>query len=156
MNWNLVTYIPVLIVDLTSTSCCVVTPVRASPSCYSTSTALCREDSTRLGRDQAPLVWRRMSQRTQRRDNLYFRRMLTVALCLSLDVGSDTYSLLVACVIVSRIGRHRDIFENIENIKFFRYFRFFIQMSSICTYIAKIIWNLLPDNTGFSLVLESA
>jgi len=33
-----------------------------------------------------------------------------------------------------RVGKYRDIFENIEKIRFLRHFRY---ISSICTYIAK-------------------
>ena len=49
-----------------------------------------------------------------------------------------------------RVGKYRDIFENIENIRFFSIFSIFsiyIYIPSICTYIAKIIWNLLPNNS---------
>ena len=37
----------------------------------------------------------------------------------------------------SRVGKYRDIFENIENIDFYIYI--YIYMWRICTYIAKII-----------------
>jgi len=44
-----------------------------------------------------------------------------------------------------RVGKYRDIFENIENIRFFRYFLFFRYfwyfryISSICTYVVLTV-----------------
>ena len=57
------------------------------------------------------------------------------------------------CQFVNGIGKYRDILKKIENIRYFRFFRYFwyiyiyIYISSICTYIANIIWNLLPNNS---------
>jgi len=47
--------------------------------------------------------------------------------------------------ILSKVGKYHGIFEKVENIHFLSIFSIYVL--SICTYIAKIIYNLLSDNS---------
>ena len=61
--------------------------------------------------------------------------------------GMSTWisSWWISWLISNRVGKYRDIFENMENTRYFRYIHVYI--SNVCTYIAKIIWNLLQNNS---------